>query len=130
MTKTRKSKKRKFSNNQPVVFRFSDRKMIGKVVFIRPIGKRYLYDVLAEDGKVYQELDVDVAMNQCIDTHLTRLYYQKYSINIESIPEVEDESAVILNSSSIDSAAEAESESTYERDELPLYEDEDLDPNY
>jgi hypothetical protein len=50
----KQNKKRKFSNNQPVVIRFSERKMVGKVVLVRPVGKRFIYDVLCEDGKLYQ----------------------------------------------------------------------------
>ena len=47
------TRKRKFSNNQIVVFRFGERKIVGKVVFARPIGKKFTYDEYAEDGKIY-----------------------------------------------------------------------------
>ena len=52
------TRKRKFSNNQIVVFRFGERKIVGKVVFARPIGKKFTYDVYAEDGKIYNELKI------------------------------------------------------------------------
>ena len=87
----RQSKRRKFANNQPVVIRFGERKLVGKVVFARPIGKKFTYDVLCEDTKVYSELQVDVAMNQCIDTYLTRLFYRKYKIDETYIPEADDD---------------------------------------
>ena len=92
----RQSKRRKFVNNQPVVFRFGERKLIGKVIFSRPVGKKFTYDVLCEDTKVYSELQVDVAMNQCIDTYLTKLFYKKYNIDENFIPEIEN-SVPILN---------------------------------
>lgn len=86
------AKKRKFSNNQIVVFRFSERNLVGKVVFVRPLpNRRFLYDVQGEDGKLYQELDVDISMNYCIDTYLTRLFYQAHDIDENSIPEIEEE---------------------------------------
>ena len=78
--------KKRFSTNQVVVFRFSDRKMVGRVVMVRPIGKIFNYDVLAEDGKIYEELAVDSNMNHSIDTYLTRLFYRKYNISESEIP--------------------------------------------
>ena len=85
-------KKIKFSNNQLVVFRFGDRKIVGNVVFVKPVGKllkQFIYDVAAEDGKTYYELTVDGPVNNSIDTYLTRLFYQKYKIfnkqNVEPI---------------------------------------------
>lgn len=87
----RQTKKRKFSNNQIVVFRFSERNMVGKVSFVRPLpNRRFLYDVVGENGKLYQELDVDVDMNYCIDTYLTRIFYQANNIDENSIPEIDD----------------------------------------
>ena len=41
----RQSKRRKFVNNQPVVFRFGERKLIGKVIFSRPVGKKFTYEL-------------------------------------------------------------------------------------
>ena len=70
------SKKRKFSNNQIVVFRFGDRKIVGKVILVRPVGKKFTYDVYAEDGKIYSELLADVPLNLSIDTYLTKLFYK------------------------------------------------------
>lgn len=129
----RQSKKRKFSNNQPVVFRFGDRKLVGKVVFIRPIGKKFTYDVLCEDGKVYPELGVDSAINQCIDTYLTRIFYRKYKIDENSIPsqveEVVNLPEASLTASIIDDIEVEETERFVEEDDR-LFEDEDADPNY
>lgn len=88
------AKKRKFSNNQIVVFRWGNRNLVGKVCFVRPLpNRRFLYDVAGEDGKVYTELEVDVSMNQCIDTYLTRIFYQAHDIDEKSIPAIEDESS-------------------------------------
>lgn len=85
-------RKRRFSNNQLVVFRYSSKNLVGKVCNIKPIGKTYLYDVECENGKIYNDLEVDAAINASIDTHLTKLYYQKYNISESEIPEiVEDE---------------------------------------
>lgn len=79
-------RKTKFSINQPVAVRYGDRKLIGKVAFIRPVAKQFVYDVLGEDGKVYEDLNVDTAVNQCIDTYLTKLFYKKYDISEDMIP--------------------------------------------
>ena len=130
----RQSKRRKFVNNQPVVFRFGERKLIGKVIFSRPVGKKFTYDVLCEDTKVYSELQVDVAMNQCIDTYLTKLFYKKYNIDENFIPEIEN-SVPILNTKSaldslIDSATTEEVITEEEEPETPLFEDDEVDPNY
>ena len=130
----RQSKRRKFVNNQPVVFRFGERKLIGKVIFSRPVGKKFTYDVLCEDTKVYSELQVDVAMNQCIDTYLTKLFYKKYNIDENFIPEIEN-SVPILNTKSaldslIESATTEEVITEEEEPETPLFEDDEVDPNY
>ena len=129
----RQSKRKKFSNNQPVVFRFGERRLVGKVVFIRPIGKQFSYDVLCEDGKVYGELGVDSAINQCIDTYLTRLFYRKYKIDENSIPELIEEVVNIpesaLSNAIIDDSESEESENIADEEER-LFEDEDADPNY
>lgn len=126
----RQSKRRKFANNQPVVIRFGERKLVGKVVFARPIGKKFTYDVLCEDTKVYSELQVDVAMNQCIDTYLTRLFYRKYKIDETYIPEADDD---IINISSMSNSLIEEPEVVEEdvtEDEGLLFEDDEIDPNY
>lgn len=143
-----KTKKRKFSTNQPVVFRFSERKMVGKIVSYKPIGKRFVYDVLGEDGKVYQELDVDIAANECIDTYLTKLYYKAYKIDPNSIPEVEedmptlsineliedpeesDESEADEIESSDDEDSDETDEAVVDDDMEMLFDEDDLDPNY
>ena len=129
----RQSKRRKFVNNQPVVFRFGERKLIGKVIFSRPVGKKFTYDVLCEDTKVYSELQVDVAMNQCIDTYLTKLFYKKYKIDENFIPEIENSVPILNTKSALDSLIESattEEVITEEEPETPLFEDDEIDPNY
>lgn len=129
----RQSKRRKFVNNQPVVFRFGERKLIGKVIFSRPVGKKFTYDVLCEDTKVYSELQVDVAMNQCIDTYLTKLFYKKYNIDENFIPEIENSVPILNTKSALDSLIESattEEVITEEEPETPLFEDDEVDPNY
>lgn len=79
-------RKTKFSVNQPVAFRYGDKKMIGSVSLIKPIGKQFVYNVIGENGKEYEELGVDTTLNSCIDTYLTRLFYKKYDISEEHIP--------------------------------------------
>jgi hypothetical protein len=126
----KQSKRRKFSNNQPVVFRFGERKLFGKIIFARPIGKKFTYDVLCEDGKVYSELHVDVAMNQSIDTYLTRLFYKKYKIDENFIPEIEKDILPVATSTSLIEDSEIEEETLTEEKEDVLYTDEEFDPNY
>ena len=129
----KQGKKRKFSNNQVVVCRYSDRKFVGKVVFIRQTGKGFIYDVLAEDTKVYPELGVDTAMNYCIDTHLTKLFYKKYNIDEASIPDVDSKIGPIVNVNIPEPVAEeveATDAGATEDDALRTYEDEDNDPNW
>ena len=129
----RQSKRRKFVNNQPVVFRFGERKLIGKVIFSRPVGKKFTYDVLCEDTKVYSELQVDVAMNQCIDTYLTKLFYKKYKIDENFIPEIENSVPILNTKSALDSLIESattEEVIIEEEPETPLFEDDEVDPNY
>jgi len=136
----RSIKRRKFSNNQTVVFRFGDRNIVGQVVFSRPIGKRFIYDVAAEDGKIYYELPVDVPYNETIDTYLTRLFYKKYKMDEDGIPEIEDEDGPILNvtnvATSLIEVSESEAVEEEEVDEFELDEDdiiiidEDADPNW
>ena len=115
----RKGKKRKFSSGQIVVIRYSDRKLVGKVVLIRPVGKKFFYDVECEDGKIYSELLVDSAMNQCIDTYLT-----------------EDDENPVLNVKGIsktpvvEEVVEEEAEEGVIEEEEILFEDDEIDPNY
>jgi len=117
MAKT--GKKKKFSNNQIVVFRYCDRKLVGKICLVRPVGKKkFLYDVMCEDGRVYQELYVDIEMNHCIDTYLTRLFYKKYDIDENGIPEFED-----------DEHDEEEDGVVVDTEEI-LFGDEDMDVNW
>jgi len=133
MAKT--GKKKKFSNNQIVVFRYSDRKLVGKICLVRPIGKKkFLYDVMCEDGKVYQELYVDVAMNHCIDTYLTRLFYKKYNIDENGIPEIEDDENPVVNVGKIlEPKEEVETEDegyAVVHDEEILFDEDDMDSNW
>jgi len=132
-------KKIKFSNNQLVVFRFGDRKIVGNVVFVKPVGKllkQFIYDVAAEDGKTYYELTVDGPVNNSIDTYLTRLFYQKYKIDENAIPEIEDSTPVInskkLVETIIETPEEVQEDEEYELDEEDslLFTEEDADPNY
>jgi hypothetical protein len=130
----RKGKRRKFSNSQIVVVRFCDRKIVGKVVLIRPVGKKFFYDVEGEDGKIYTELLVDSAMNHCIDTYLTRLFYQKYKMDEAGIPEIEDDEVPTLKTSKISKVNDEievveESEEVVIEEEI-LFEDDEMDPNY
>ena len=133
---TKRTKKRKFSNNQLVVIRFGDRKIVGNIVFIRPIGKKFIYDVECEDGKTYSELTVDTTVNSCIDTYLTRLFYQKYKIDKNSIPEVEDDEPVVNTKKVVetlveDSEPEEEgSEYVFDEEDAAMFADEDSNPDY
>lgn len=131
---TRQTKRRKFANNQPVVIRFGTRKIVGKVVFIRPVGKQFTYDVLCEDMKVYSDLSVDTALNLCIDTYLTKLFYQKYKIDPTLIPEIDTTVSVteagVLSHSLVEESDESSEEKESEVDDDVLFQDEDLDPNY
>jgi len=89
---SQKRRKRRFSNNQLVVFRYSNRKLVGRVCNVKPVAKTFIYDVACEDGKIYHDLVVDAAMNSSIDTYLTKLFYLKYDIDEADIPEhIEDE---------------------------------------
>lgn len=129
-------KKRKFSNNQLVVFRFGDRKIVGNVVFVKPIGKQFIYDVAAEDGKTYYELTVDGPVNNSIDTYLTKLFYQKYKIDENAIPKIDDTTTIInskkLVESIIETPDEIQADEEYELDDEDslLFTEEDADPNY
>jgi len=125
-------KKRKFANNQIVVFRYGNRKLVGKVVFARPVGKQFTYDVLCEDSKIYSELGVDLSYDQCIDTYLTKLFYQKYKIDPAMIPDATEVVNVTVDNVQIDSIEEEASQenASKDADEGLLFEDEDSDPNY
>jgi len=101
-------RKTKFSVNQPVAFRYGDKKMIGTVSLIKPIGKQFVYNVVGENGKEYDELGVDLAVNMCIDTYLTRLFYRKYDISEDHIP-VKD-NVKVSNGIYLPEAVNAESE--------------------
>jgi hypothetical protein len=133
MAKT--GKKKKFSNNQIVVFRYSDRKIVGKIFLVRPVGKKnFIYDVMCEDGKVYQELYVDTEMNHCIDTYLTRLFYKKYNIDENGIPEFEDDENPIVNVGKISESTEevdtdGEDAVVADTEEI-LFSEEDVDINW
>jgi hypothetical protein len=131
----RKGKKRKFSSGQVVVIRYGTRKLVGKVSIIRPVGRKFFYDVECEDGKMYPDLLVDSTMNQCIDTHITRLFYQKYKIDEAGIPEIEDDEVDVLSIKRlskdpvVDEVEEEDDEGVIEKEEI-LFEEDDIDPNY
>ena len=122
-------RKRKFSNNQIVVFRFGERNLVGKICDIKQIGKRtFIYDVKGEDGIIYEELGVDAVMNHTIDTHKTKLFYKKYNISEDQMPEIEQEDVEL--EASIDSETEEVAETSSKTDEETLFSDEDTDPNW
>jgi len=82
-----KGNRNKFIKGQTVVFRFGQTNLVGKIVASKPNGKKTVYDVHCENGKIYEDLLVDTTMNQCIDTRLTKLFYEKHGINEFTIPE-------------------------------------------
>jgi hypothetical protein len=126
----KQTKKKKFSNNQVVVFRFGERNLVGKVCNVIPVGKRsFVYDVLGEDGKTYEDLGVDAVMNHTIDTHKTKLFYKKYNISEDQIPDVELEDAEV----DADSVVEKEDEEEMiveSKSEESLFTSEDFDENW
>jgi hypothetical protein len=111
-------RKTKFSVNQPVAFRYGDKKMIGTVSLIKPIGKQFAYNVVGENGKEYDELGVDLAVNMCIDTYLTRLFYKKYNISEDNIP-VKD-NVKVSNGIYLPEAINADSEDSESSIELEI----------
>lgn len=128
---SKSSKKRKFSNNQIVVFRFGDRKIVGKVILVRPVGKKFTYDVYAEDGKIYSELLADAALNLSIDTYLTKLFYRKYNLDENSIPDLtEDVLPSLVMPTMVESVTDEQSDDVEEEEEKEFFLDEDADPNY
>lgn len=131
MAEQQKVKKRKFSVHQVVVFRFSDRKLVGEVIGYKPMGKRYVYDVLSENGKVYTNLDVDIEANECIDTYLTKMYYKKHDIDANSIPSVEEDEPILYSMELAEETEEEVDDNSYEDvDDGILFDEDDIDPNY
>lgn len=126
----KRAKKRRFSNNQVVVFRFGERNMVGHIISTKPVGRRFLYDVEGEDRKIYTELDVDLEMNECIDTRLTKFLYEKYNIT-EKIPEIlPEDNTPLLSKLAEQAEMELDEDDEFENifvDEEPLYVDEDAD---
>jgi hypothetical protein len=124
-------KKRKFSNNQIVVFRFGQRNLVGKICNIKPVGKRsFIYDVKGEDGIVYEDLGVDAIVNHTIDTHKTKLFYKKYSISEDQIPEVEAEEVEVDTESVVEAEEEVPAKEKESTDDDALFSEEDTDPNW
>jgi hypothetical protein len=124
------TKKRKFSNNQIVVFRFGKRNLVGKVCNIKPVGKRtFIYDIKGEDGIIYEDLGVDAVMNHTIDTHKTKLFYKKYNISEDQMPEVETEEVEMDTESVVEPVTEV-TETVSEKEEDNLFSEEDTDPNW
>jgi hypothetical protein len=123
-------RKTKFSVNQPVAFRYGDKKMIGSVSLIKPIGKQFVYNVLGENGKEYEELGVDLTVNACIDTYLTKLFYKKYNISEEHIPTkdvAKVSSDIYLPDSSNSESSEEETPEINIRDYAVDYDEENPD---
>jgi hypothetical protein len=126
----KQTKKKKFSNNQVVVFRFGERNLVGKVCNVIPVGKRsFVYDVLGEDGKTYEDLGVDAVMNHTIDTHKTKLFYKKYNISEDQIPDVELEDAEVDADSVVEKEDDVE-ENVESKSEESLFTSEDFDENW
>jgi hypothetical protein len=124
-------KKRKFSNNQIVVFRFGQRNLVGKICNIKPVGKRsFIYDVKGEDGIVYEDLGVDAIVNHTIDTHKTKLFYKKYNISEDQIPEVEAEEVEVDTESVVEAEEEVPAKEKESTDDDALFSEEDTDPNW
>lgn len=123
-------RKKRFSINQIVVFRNNSRILVGKIYEIKSVDKATLYDVLCEDGKIYSDLSIDSAANQCIDTKLTKIFYKKYGIDENSIPSTD--SHVYIPDTAIEPivSESIESEDVVIPTEEILYELEDVDPNW
>jgi hypothetical protein len=73
-------------------------------------------------------------MNHCIDTYLTRLFYKKYDIDENGIPEFEDDENPIVNVGKIsepveDDEREEEDGVVVDTEEI-LFGDEDMDVNW
>lgn len=64
-------KKIHYSVNQPVVFVWSRNKKYGTIQSRSLKGKKMYYDVLGDDGKVYEELYTDDSEIACILTRET-----------------------------------------------------------
>lgn len=126
-------KRKKFAHNQTVVFRFGERKLVGKIYNYHPVGKEFIYDVLCEDGKIYTELTVDSKLNQTIDTYLTKLFYNKYNITDSPIPTEQSYNGPRIQTESVieEQIPEDEVDSGFHRDEelFTLYDD-DPDSKY
>ena len=123
-------RKRKFSNNQIVVFRFGERNLVGKICDVKQIGKRsFIYDVKGEDGIIYEELGVDAVMNHTIDTHKTKLFYKRYNISEDQMPEIEQED-VELEPATANAPEEEVAEPAAKAEEENLFSEEDTDPNW
>lgn len=123
-------RKRKFSNNQIVVFRFGERNLVGKICDVKQIGKRsFIYDVKGEDGIIYEELGVDAVMNHTIDTHKTKLFYKRYNISEDQMPEIEQED-VELEPAGATAPEEEVAEPAAKAEEENLFSEEDTDPNW
>jgi len=124
------TKKRKFSNNQIVVFRFGKRNLVGKVCNIKPVGKRtFIYDIKGEDGILYEDLGVDAVMNHTIDTHKTKLFYKKYNLSEDHIPDIEAEEVEMDTDSVVEPALEV-NEAVKDSENENLFSEEDADPNW
>lgn len=101
--------KKPYANGQPVVFQFGDRNLVGTVVNWKLANKQYYFDVLAENGKLYEDLPVDADYKLTINSAFTELFYKKYNINAEEIVEtvvIEDEDEIEYSDVVVDSNGE------------------------
>jgi hypothetical protein len=121
-------RRKQFSIGSTVVIRYSDRASVGKIQSTQTVGKKLVYTVEGEDGKIYDELSVDSNINYCIDTYLTRLFYKKYDIDENTIPTEEDESLDNLDDSCADEVEEL-GVLVFDEEEV-LHVDDDEDSNW
>jgi hypothetical protein len=123
--------KRKFYAGQTVVFRFSERKLVGKVIESVPVGKnKFLYEVEGEDGKVYSEMPLDAEMNYTIDSYLTKLFYRKYNISADTLPVTEEEESTIdFNDTEVTEADVIDDSEPTSSDE-DIFESDEIDSNW
>ena len=124
--KNKKLKRKKYSNNQIVVFRFGTRNLVGKVINAKPVGKKsFIYDIKGEDGKIYEEITVNGTMNQSIDTNYTKIFYKANGITQSHLPETEYDDSEIDISSVL-----KEDSILIESDSFRSHEDEVVDMTY
>jgi hypothetical protein len=123
-------RRKKFSIGQTVFCRYSDKKFVGQVAALHVSNKQLYYTVNGEDGKIYDDMQVDTEMNYCIDTYLTRLFYSKYGIDA-SVAVVDDNSIpVIVDIVNTDIEEEEELGELIYNEEEVLFDEEDDNLNW